>query len=414
MQKLIELREDRNRIVTQMRGLLDKAESEKRNLSAEEQGKYDELFAAQDQRGKQIDTEQRQMDLERQMADTELRNKDANREQRGNGSAGNAAAGKRGTDEYRDAFGRFLRDGKNGITVDEYRALQADSQTAGGYLVAPVQLVDALIMALDNETFIRAKATKFRVESAAALGAPSLDADPDDADWTAEIRTGSEDGSMSFGARELHPHPLAKRIKISNKLLRASAMSVESLVQARLAYKFGITQEKGFLLGTGAGQPLGLFTASAQGISTGRDVSTDNTATTITMDGLLNAKYSLKGQYQKTAEWLYHRDAVKMIAKLKDGEGQYLWQPSKRDGEPDMLLGRPLNMSEYVPNTFTTGLYVGMFGDFSKYWIADALDMQIQTLKELYAETNQTGYIGRLESDGMPTLEEAFARIKLG
>jgi len=412
MQKLIELREGRNQIVTQMRGILDKAEAEKRNLTAEEQGKYDELFAEQDKRGKAIANEERQMDLERTLADTELRNKDAQREQRD--GQGDKPAGKRATDEYRDAFTRFLRDGKSSLTVDEYRALQADSPTAGGYLVAPVQFVDALIQAVDNETFIRAKATRFRVESATALGAPSLDADPDDADWTAEIRTGNEDSAMSFGARELRPHPLAKRIKVSNKLLRASVQPVDTLVIARLAYKFGVTQEKAHLTGTGAGQPLGLFTASAMGISTGRDVSTDNTSTAITMDGLLNAKYALKGQYQRTAEWLFHRDGVKMIAKLKDNDGQYLWQPSKREGEPDMLLGRPVNMSEYVPNTFTTGLYVGMFGDFSQYWIADAMDMQVQALKELYAETNQTGYIGRLESDGMPVLEEAFARVKLG
>ena len=84
-----------------------------------------------------------------------------------------------------------------------------------------------------------------------------------------------------------------------------------------------------------------------------------------------------------------------------------------RDGEPDTILNRPLNMSEYVPNTFTTGLYVGMFGDLSKYWIADALDLQVQRLIELYAETNQDGFIGRMESDGMPVLAEAFARVKL-
>jgi len=71
-------------------------------------------------------------------------------------------------------------------------------------------------------------------------------------------------------------------------------------------------------------------------------------------------------------------------------------------------------MSEYAPNTFTTGLYVGILGDFSNYWIADAVDMQVQVLKELYAETNQTGYIGRLDTDGMPVLAEAFARVKLG
>jgi HK97 family phage major capsid protein len=84
-----------------------------------------------------------------------------------------------------------------------------------------------------------------------------------------------------------------------------------------------------------------------------------------------------------------------------------------REGEPDTILGRPLMISEYAPNTFTTGLYVGMFGDFSNYWIADLLDMQIQVLTELYAETNQDGFIGRYEGDGMPVLEEAFARVKL-
>jgi HK97 family phage major capsid protein len=61
---------------------------------------------------------------------------------------------------------------------------------------------------------------------------------------------------------------------------------------------------------------------------------------------------------------------------------------------------------------FTTGLYVGIVGDFSNYEIVDALDMQLQVLMELYAETNQNGYILRAETDGMPVLAEAFARVK--
>ena len=60
-----------------------------------------------------------------------------------------------------------------------------------------------------------------------------------------------------------------------------------------------------------------------------------------------------------------------------------------------------------------TGKYVGLFGDFSNYWIVDALSMQIQRLSELYAETNQVGFIGRLETDGAPVLEEAFVRVRL-
>jgi HK97 family phage major capsid protein len=111
--------------------------------------------------------------------------------------------------------------------------------------------------------------------------------------------------------------------------------------------------------------------------------------------------------------WVFHRDAIKQIRKLKDGNGQYLWTPGL-SGTPDMICEVPFIMSEYAPNTFTSGLYVGIIGDFTYYWIAEALGMQMKRLNELYAETNQVGFIGRMEVDGMPVLEEAFVRVKLG
>lgn len=403
MKKLNELREQRNRIVTQAREILDKAEAEKRDLSAEEQGKYDELMAEQQRKGDAIVREERLVEAERELAGKQIE-KENKEEQRGSSVTGSP--------EYRTAFAQYLRMGRNGLTPEEIRSLSASNNVEGGYLVMPEQMVNELIKAVDDDVFIRRFATRYAVPTAAALGAPTIDANPADADWTAEIATGSEDSTMAFGKRELHPRPLAKRIKVSNKLLRV-APNAEGIVMDRLAYKFAISQEKAFLTGSGANQPLGIFTASTQGITTARDVSTGNTTTAFTVDGLIEAKYSVKGQYQKIGQWLFHRDAVKMLAKLKDGDGQYIWQPTKTEADPDRLLGRPVNMSEYAPNTFTTGLYVGIFGDFSQYWIADALDMQIQRLVELYAETNQTGFIGRMESDGMPVLAEAFARVKL-
>lgn len=404
--KLIELREKRAKLIADARALNEKAGTEKRGLTAEEDSNWNKMMNDADELRKQIDAEQRLIDAEREIAESEQRGgKTTPADDKGKGPVN-----RRATPEYQEAFTAFLR---GAATPDQKRALQSDIDTSGGFIVAPQQFVATLIKSIDDEVFMRGLATKFQVTSSDSMGAPSLDADPADADWTGEILTGNEDSTMAFGKRELRPHPLAKRIKISNKLLRIAAMSPEALVQARLAYKFGVSQEKGFLTGSGSNQPLGVFTASANGVSTARDVSTDNTTTAITMDGLLNAKYSLKGGYLKNAQWLFHRDAVKMIAKLKDTTNQYLWEPSKKVGEPDMLLGRPVNQSEYVPNTFTTGLYVGMLADFSYYWIADALDMQIQRLNELYAETNQTGYIGRLETDGMPVLAEAFARVKL-
>jgi len=302
--------------------------------------------------------------------------------------------------------------------TDELRALQSDVDTVGGYLV-PHRLASGIIQALDNLLPLRELATKHVLTDASSLGAVALDADPADAVWTSELGTGDEDSSMRFGKRELHPRPIAKRIKASRTLLRQVPSSA-AFVQSRLAYKFAVTCEQAYMTGDGAGKPLGLFTAHADGIPTSRDVSTGNTSTAITYDGLINALYSLKGQYQasKSLRWLFHRDALKQIRKLRDdaggaGTGQYLWQPSMQLGQPDTLLGIPVISSEYVPSTFTTGLYVGMIADFSHYWIADALSMTIQRLDELYAEANQVGFIGRLETDAMPVLAEAFARVKL-
>lgn len=411
--KLKQLRDQRGKLVADARAILDKAETEKRALTAEEDVAYKALFTKQDEVRAAIEREEQQAEIERQAAEQELRNKDAKTDdQRGKPAVPGTPVGKRGSPEYQQAFRTFLQAGRSAITDAEYRALQADSDVGGGYLVAPEQFVNSLIQAVDNAVFIRQRATKFRLSASASMGAPSLDTDLDDATWTTELGTGSEDTALAFGKRELTPHPIAKRIKVSNKLIQLSG-GIENIVRDRMAYKFGVTQEKGFMTGTGAAQPLGIFTASANGVTTARDVSTGNTTTAPTFDGLISAKYSLKGNYWNKADWIFHRDVLAIVSKLKDGDGQYMWRESVLDGEPDRLLGRPVMMSEYAPNTLTTGLYVGILGDFSHYWIADALDMQVQRLTELYAETNQVGFIGRAETDGMPVLAEAFARVKL-
>ena len=423
-----QLKEKRAGLIADARTILDAARAASRDLAAEENSRWDALMAEADTLGQQIEREERQAAAESDLQTTgsqahrpgvegaptlpEFRSRTM-RQIEDVARLGTLA--RLLTAPARAGFRRWIEGGLSHETLraEEFRALQADSDIAGGYLLAPLELLDRVIMALDNAVYIRQWGTVFPVANADSLGAPVLEADPADADWTSELATGSEDSTMSFGRRDLHPHPLAKRIKISRKLLR-KVPGAEALVMDRLAYKFGVSWEKAALTGTGSGQPLGVFTASASGISTSRDVSADNTSTAITFDGLINAKYSLKGNYWPGARWLFHRDAVKQIAKLVDGNGQYAWRESTRAGEPDRLLGLPVYMSEYAPNTFTTGLYVGILGDFSYYWIADSIAFEVQRLVELYAETNQVGIIGRWESDGMPVLEEAFARVKLG
>jgi len=405
------LREQRANLINQARALLEAAEAENRDLTQEEQTQYDELLNKADELRQRAERLERQAELDREM---EQRQGDAplHTEEAPENRDGRPSEAERQMNAFRRILPLWVAQDYRSLPAEEFRALQADLDVSGGYLRPPEQFVNELIQAIDDQTYIRQWAQSYTVTSAESMGVPTLETDPADADWTSELATGSEDSSMAFGKRELHPHPLAKRIKVSRRLMRA-VPNAERLVRDRLAYKFGITFEKACLTGNGAQQPLGVFTASDDGISTGQDASTGNTDTEIRFDGLIEAKYTLKPGYWPRARWLFHRDAVKQIAKLKDGEGQYIWRESVRVGEPDRILGLPSFMSEYAPNTFTTGLYVGMLGDFSNYWIADALTLEFQLLNELYAETNQVGLIGRLESDGMPVLEEAFVRVTL-
>ena len=402
-----EMLEERQRLAEEAGRILSRAEGEKRQLTSEEQAQFDalhEMIAAL-----KVDADALAATLAKQ-AEVEAELEGA-RTVTESGAESRGARG--GVSSAIKAFRSFLVSGRGSLTGEELRALQVDSPTAGGYLVAPQEFTAELIKAIDDQTFIRQLATVLPVTAAESLGAASLDADPADATWTSELGTGSEDSTMAFGKRELKPVPLGKRIKVSRRLLRL-ASAAEGIVRDRMAYKFGITLEKAAMTGSGAGQPLGVFTASNDGIPTSRDVATGNAATYPTLDGLIEAKYALKGGYWQRAAWIFHRDIVKLIAKLKDGEGRPALELASTPGMPDRLLGLPLYVSEYAPNTATSALYVGIVGDFSYYWLAEALQFELQRLDELYAESNQVGFIGRLEADGMPVLAEAFARVKLG
>lgn len=406
--KIQELREQRAKVLSLAREINDKALTEKRELTDEENANYAKAMADFHQLGDQIKREEELDREERAMAEIATRQVDQNigapRETREDAS-------EEAEERRIQAFNEFLITGERS---QEFRAMQVDKDTKGGFLATPQQMINRLLKAVDNVVVMRGVSSVFQVPQAVSLGVPSLDADPADPTWVTELQTGSEDDTMALGKRELRPHPAAQRLKVSETLLRM-VPSAEGLVRDRLSYKMGVVLENAYMNGSGAKQPLGLFTASSDGISTGRDVSTGNTTTSITVDGLKSVKGTLKGQYRNrpSTRWVFHRDAMTQIGKLKDGEGRYLLQDNIAQADGMQLLGIPVIESEYAPNTFTTGQYVGILGDLSFYWIADSLDFRIKRLAELYAETDQVGFITRIETDGMPVLEEAFVRVKL-
>jgi len=316
-------------------------------------------------------------------------------------------------DEALTAFSNHLRIG-SAQTMAAYAALQQDNPTQAGYLVAPEKFVTELIKEMADKSFMRQKANVLPpLRGAQSLGYPTRTAGMSSFAWGTEIQAPTADSTLAFGKREFKPHPGTSEILISKTLIR-NVSNADALIRGEIAEEVNSSLEEAYMTGTGAGQPLGVFTASDDGIGTSRDVSTGNTATELKFDGLINCKMSVKEQYRRGAEWIMHRDAIKQIMKLKDSNGQYIWQPSVTQGAPDMLLSSPVNESEFAPNTFTTGLYLAVFGNLKNYWIVDSLAMEIQVLMELYARTNQADYLTRIETDGAPVVSAAFARAKLG
>jgi len=412
------------------KAIKDKADSEKRSMIQEEQNNWNSIMDQWTALKTDIDQRERLSAMQTEIGDAETRStvsdpQDGQPGQRGALDLSSISARyqpalrqlhERGDfrmqPEYRGVMNPFMREGV--LPKISQRDLQVSDGPRGGYLAPPPQFVAGLLMALDADLFFRQSgfATVISLNSAEGYEA-SLDADPDDGQWTTEVKELTDDSAIAFGRRELKPNRLAKGIKISNELLRL-APDIESLSLERLRYKFGVTLEKSYMTGSGAKQPLGVYTASDMGIPTSRDVSTDNTTSAITYKGLRNAKYSMKSKYWRESKWIFHQDAVKQLANIEDTLGYPVLAESVREGEPDTVLGLPYYMSEFNPNTFTTGQYVGILGAFRFYHIADALTMTIQRLVELYSRTNQTGFHANLYTDGMPVLAEAFARVKLG
>lgn len=393
--KIIEMKQERATLVTSIRALINEFEGkemvqDKKDELGKMEGRFDALNAS-------ITSEERQLERERIIGEQQNQQRDNEPDK---------------DKELRAAFLRHMQYGSS-QTLSEYRALAQDNPTQAGYLVAPEKFVSEVIKELNNVLFFRQIAKVLPpLQGAQSLGYPKRTARMGSASWGTEIAAPTTDSTLAFGKRQFKPQPSSAEILVSKTLIR-NAPNTEGIVRDEFTFMFGALQETAYMTGTGANQPLGVFTASADGISTSRDVSTGNTDTEIKFDGLFEAKYAIKEQYQPRLEWIFHRDGVKKIAKLKDSNGQYIWQPSVVADQPDRLLARPVRMSEYAPSTFTTGQYVGIIGDFNNYWICDSLAMEIQVLMELYARTNQIDYMARIETDGMPVLEECFARVKL-
>ena len=165
-----------------------------------------------------------------------------------------------------------------------------------------------------------------------------------------------QESDDSFGQITIGSYKVATMIKVSDELLNDNVFNLEGYIAREFGRRIGRKEEEAFFLGDGIGKPTGIFNA-AGGASDGVTTNGAN----ITFDDVMDLFYSLRSPYRKKAVWVLNDATVKALRKLKDGNGNYIWQPSVQAGVPDMILNRPYFTSSFVPE-LTAGNKVMAFG----------------------------------------------------
>jgi HK97 family phage major capsid protein len=303
----------------------------------------------------------------------------------------------RASSAYKEDFGAHLR-GKRLV----HNVLSEGVQADGGYLV-PEEFERQIVMGLDEANVVRGLA---KVITTSAERKIPVAATHSSAQWTAENGAYTE-SDPTFDQKTIDAFKLTDLVKVSIELLQDSMFDLESYIAAEFARAFGIAEEQAFCVGTGTGQPTGIFTANGGEVGV-----TAASQTAITTDELISLVYALKSPYRRSARFLMNETTISAIRKLKDGNGAYLWQPSLQAGEPDKLLGYELYTSPYVPVPAASAFAVA-FGDFRNYWIADRAGRTVQRLNELYSTNGQVGFVATERVDGKVILSEGIKLLKM-
>jgi HK97 family phage major capsid protein len=280
--------------------------------------------------------------------------------------------------------------------------LQESVDSDGGYLV-PTEFERVLIQELEQDNVIRSIA---KVITTSAERKIPLVATPSTATWVEENGAIPE-STITFDQKTLDAFKLTDLVKVSVELLQDSMFDLPTYLAREFARAFGVAEETAFCVGTGSNQPSGIF-----GEGGGMLGVTAASATAVTFDEVISLVYALKSPYRRNAVFLMNDSSVGNLRKLKDSNGQYLWQPSLQVGIPDRLFGYPLYTSPYAP-VMATGNCAIAFGDFSNYWIADRMGRTMQRLNELYAGNGQVGFLGMERTDGKVILAEGIQLLMM-
>ena len=398
MNQILALREKRASLWDAAKKYRDAHIGSDGTMTAEDAATYDRMVDDVDRMKKEIDRLERQEAIENEMnkpVSQPIVNRPDDGQPKEKEKRGTA------TDAYKTAFWNMVR--AKAMSYEIHNALKIGEDDHGGYL-APDEFERTLVEALEEQNIFRQFAHVITTSSGDRK-IPVV-ASKGTASWIDEEAAFPESDD-TFGMLSIGAFKLATTIKVSDELLHDSVFDVASYIAKEFARRIGAAEEEAFFTGNGTGRPTGILNATG-----GAETGVTSVGANISFDDVIDLYYSLRSPYRRNAVFMMNDSTVRALRKLKNGSGDYLWQPSVTAGTPDTILNRPVYTSSYMP-TVAAGAKSILFGDLSYYWIADREGRTFQRLNELYAPTGQVGFLSFERVDGKLILPEAAKVLQM-
>lgn len=285
--------------------------------------------------------------------------------------------------QHKAAFEGYMRCGESGgLRALEGKALSVGSDPDGGFLV-PEETETTVMRSLKDISPIRAIASVRQVSST-TYKKPFSIAGPG-AGWIGETAARPETASptlaeLTFPTMELYAMPSA-----TQSLLDDSAVNIDEWLAEEIRIAFAEQEGTSFVTGDGTNQPKGFldYTKVANSawswgnsgyIATGVDGGFDGTNAS---DNLIDLVYAVKSGYRGNGHWVMNRSVQAEIRKIKDADGNYIWQPAERAGAEPTLMNYPIAESEDMPDIGSDSFSIA-YGDFRRgYLIVDRVGLRV-------------------------------------
>lgn len=276
--------------------------------------------------------------------------------------------------EYTTAFQAHFRKG------DIQSSLNKGADDEGGYL-APIEWDRTITDKLIEVSPMRQIAT---VQTISGAGFKKLyNLHGTGSGWVGETAARPETATPEFGAQTFVPGELYANPAATQQLLDDAEVNLEAWLAGEVEAEFAYQEGLAFVSGNGTNKPKGFLT-----YVTGAANAADNPlgaiqvtpaagAAAVTTDELIDLVYSLPGVLAQNARFVTNRNTLSRVRKLKDGDGNYIWQPSLQAGQPQQLMGHPVTEMAAMPNVAAGAVPIA-FGDFRRgYLIVDRTGVRV-------------------------------------